>query len=210
LIDALSRSDLIFYDGVWNVALVAEGCNGRRGAGSPEPAFNAYPPDSTYRWASPNNRGGREMGESQSSSGFALMPILLFLLVVTFLDDVRGLLVLWWLLVQFAAAGGGLSHFTFCLARGLSAQSWRCWAVLAIVWMTNLYILWMVRKVWPVPQKLVEAGFKAVGESDLARWLCGSLQLDISKARTELDCRPPAAVSEGQRRTAEFFLWGRS
>ena len=62
----------------------------------------------------------------------------------------------------------------------------------------------------PVPQKLLEAGFKIVGQSVLAQRLCGSLQVDITKARTMLDWSPPVSVDEGLHRTAEHFLrsWG--
>lgn len=65
-------------------------------------------------------------------------------------------------------------------------------------------------RLFPVPQNLLEAGFKAVGESALARRLCGSLQLDITKARTVLSWYPPVSVNEGLRRTAAHFLRGRS
>lgn len=61
----------------------------------------------------------------------------------------------------------------------------------------------------PVPQKLLEMGFKVVGKSDLAQRLCGSLQVDIMKACTMLDWSPPVSVDEGLRRTAEYFLRGR-
>ncbi|MCL4310765.1 MAG: SDR family oxidoreductase [Actinomycetota bacterium] len=61
----------------------------------------------------------------------------------------------------------------------------------------------------PVPQKLLEAGFKIVGKSVLAQRLCGSLQVDITKARTMLDWNPPVSVDEGLRITAEHFLRGR-
>lgn len=61
----------------------------------------------------------------------------------------------------------------------------------------------------PVPQKLLEAGFKIVGKSVLAQRLCGSLQVDITKARTMLDWNPPVPVDEGLRRTVEHFLRAR-
>jgi len=58
----------------------------------------------------------------------------------------------------------------------------------------------------PVPQKLLEMSFKAVGKSDLAQRLCGSLQVDIMKACIMLDWRPQVSVDEGLRRTTECFL----
>jgi len=58
----------------------------------------------------------------------------------------------------------------------------------------------------PVPQKLLEMGFKVVGKSDLAQRLCGSLQVDITKACTMLDWKPLIPVDEGLHRTAECFL----
>ena len=65
-------------------------------------------------------------------------------------------------------------------------------------------------RLFPVPQNLLEAGFKVAGKSDFARRLCGSLQLDITKARTVLSWYPPVPVNEGLRRTAAHFLRGRS
>lgn len=71
----------------------------------------------------------------QSPWGWWVMPFLLFLCAVSFLDDVRGLPVFWRFLAHFLAAGAfveffGLSHMGLV---GFAA------AVLAIVWMTNLY-----------------------------------------------------------------------
>ncbi|WP_009207365.1 UDP-glucose 4-epimerase family protein [Sulfuricella denitrificans] len=61
----------------------------------------------------------------------------------------------------------------------------------------------------PVPQKLLEVGFKMVGKNDLAQRLCGSLQVDIAKSCTVLDWKPLISVDEGLRRTAEYFLRSR-
>lgn len=58
----------------------------------------------------------------------------------------------------------------------------------------------------PVPQKLIEASLKLVGKSDLSKRLCGSLQADITKARTMLDWKPLISVDEGLCRTAEHFF----
>lgn len=61
----------------------------------------------------------------------------------------------------------------------------------------------------PVPQKLLEMGFKIAGKSDLAQRLCGSLQVDITKACTILHWKPSVSVDEGLRHTAECFLRNR-
>ena len=61
----------------------------------------------------------------------------------------------------------------------------------------------------PVSQKLLEAGLKWIGKGDLAQRICGSLQVDITKARTMLDWKPLISVDEGLRRSAEYFLRAR-
>jgi nucleoside-diphosphate-sugar epimerase len=58
----------------------------------------------------------------------------------------------------------------------------------------------------PVPVPLLKSGAALLGKSDMAQRLCGSLQVDISKARTLLGWSPPISVDEGLRRTAQFFL----
>lgn len=58
----------------------------------------------------------------------------------------------------------------------------------------------------PVPQKIVETGLKCIGRRDLAQKLCGSLQVDISKARELLGWTPPVATDEALTNTAQFFL----
>ena len=58
----------------------------------------------------------------------------------------------------------------------------------------------------PVPQKLLVFALKLFGKDDLARRLCGSLQVDISKARDLLGWTPPVTVDEGLRKTAQAFL----
>lgn len=58
----------------------------------------------------------------------------------------------------------------------------------------------------PVPQKLLEAGFKLVGRDDLAHRLCGSLQVDISRARELLGWTPPVSADEALANTAQHFL----
>jgi nucleoside-diphosphate-sugar epimerase len=60
----------------------------------------------------------------------------------------------------------------------------------------------------PVNQQLLEFGLKLVGKKKLTQRLCGSLQIDISKAKKLLNWTPPISVDEGLRRTAEEFLRG--
>jgi nucleoside-diphosphate-sugar epimerase len=56
-----------------------------------------------------------------------------------------------------------------------------------------------------VPPALLKVGAVLVGKPELAQRLCGSLQVDISKARELLDWKPPISVDEGLRRAAEGF-----
>lgn len=58
----------------------------------------------------------------------------------------------------------------------------------------------------PVPASLLEAGAALLGKRDVAKRLCGSLQVDISKTRALLGWNPPLSVDEGLRRTAQGFL----
>ncbi len=57
----------------------------------------------------------------------------------------------------------------------------------------------------PIPQGLLERAARAVGRSDLADRLCGSLQVDISKARQCLGWTPKITVDEGLRLTTSWF-----
>jgi nucleoside-diphosphate-sugar epimerase len=58
----------------------------------------------------------------------------------------------------------------------------------------------------PVPSKLLELGASMLGKRALSQRLCGSLQVDISKARELLGWTPPVSVDEALRKTAEDFL----
>lgn len=58
----------------------------------------------------------------------------------------------------------------------------------------------------PVPATLLRLGARLVGNSDLARRLCGSLQVDVSRTRGLLGWSPPVGVDEALRRTARYFL----
>lgn len=72
---------------------------------------------------------------AQSSWGWEVMPILLFLLAVSFLDDLRGLSVVWRFLAHFVAAW---IYCIFYVLPDLGVLG-TAMAVLAIIWMTNLY-----------------------------------------------------------------------
>ena len=52
----------------------------------------------------------------------------------------------------------------------------------------------------PVPVWALQAGAMLLGKEDEVQRLCGSLQVDISKARNLLGWRPPVVVEEGLRR----------
>ena len=58
----------------------------------------------------------------------------------------------------------------------------------------------------PINQRLLEFGLKLVGKKDLTQRLCGSLQVDISKAEKLLNWTPPVSVDEGLRKTAEHYI----
>lgn len=58
----------------------------------------------------------------------------------------------------------------------------------------------------PVPASLLQAGFSLLGKGDVARRLCGSLQVDIGPTCALLGWRPPIGLDEGLRRAAAAFL----
>lgn len=58
----------------------------------------------------------------------------------------------------------------------------------------------------PVPAAWIERTAALAGRADLAQRLCGSLQVDISKARQLLEWAPPLSVAEGLRHAAQQFL----
>ena len=57
----------------------------------------------------------------------------------------------------------------------------------------------------PTPQKLIEFLAVLIGKKNVAQRLCGNLQVDITKARTLLDWKPPITVEEGLKATAMGF-----
>ena len=58
----------------------------------------------------------------------------------------------------------------------------------------------------PVSQSLLIAFLNILGKNNLALRLCGSLQVDISKAKNMLNWVPPVSVDEGLRKTAKYFI----
>lgn len=62
-------------------------------------------------------------------------------------------------------------------------------------------------RLMPMPAFLLEAVAALLGRRDMAQRLCGSLQVDISKARTLLGWNPPLSVDEGLCRVAQWFLY---
>ena len=55
----------------------------------------------------------------------------------------------------------------------------------------------------PVPKSMLMAAATMLGKRDMAQRLCGSLQVDISKARALLGWNPPVSVDEGLRRAVK-------
>ena len=57
----------------------------------------------------------------------------------------------------------------------------------------------------PVPVPVLKAMARAAGKSAMVERLCGSLQVDITKAREVLGWKPPLTVDEGLARVAAGF-----
>ena len=55
----------------------------------------------------------------------------------------------------------------------------------------------------PVPKSVLMVAAAMLGRRDMAQRLCGSLQVDISKARELLEWKPPISVDEGLRRAVK-------
>jgi nucleoside-diphosphate-sugar epimerase len=64
----------------------------------------------------------------------------------------------------------------------------------------------MPSRLIPVPSALLQLGLSIVGKKSIANRLCGSLQVDITKARTLLGWSPILSVDAGFNKTAKFFL----
>lgn len=58
----------------------------------------------------------------------------------------------------------------------------------------------------PVPARLLALGARLLGKNSLSQRLCGSLQVDIHKARSLLSWQPVVTVDEGLKKTADYFL----
>ncbi|MFC3608442.1 UDP-glucose 4-epimerase family protein [Stutzerimonas tarimensis] len=58
----------------------------------------------------------------------------------------------------------------------------------------------------PVPAAWLMAGAKFARREDIARRLCGSLQVDIGDARRLLGWQPPVGVNQALKKTADAFL----
>lgn len=58
----------------------------------------------------------------------------------------------------------------------------------------------------PMPAPVVMAGATILGKGELARRLCGTLKVDITKVREVLGWTPPVSVDEGLCRTAKYYL----
>ena len=59
---------------------------------------------------------------------------------------------------------------------------------------------------WPVSVSLLKFGAYLLNRSSMCQQLCGSLQVDISKAKKLLNWIPPVSIDEGLRETAQLFL----
>ena len=58
----------------------------------------------------------------------------------------------------------------------------------------------------PVPEPVLIGGARLLGRQAMAQRLCGSLQVDISKARHLLGWTPPVSVDEALRKTALYYM----
>jgi nucleoside-diphosphate-sugar epimerase len=61
----------------------------------------------------------------------------------------------------------------------------------------------------PVPTPILMLGARLLGRQAMAQRLCGSLQVDISKARDLLGWMPPVSVDEALRKTAHYYMKSR-
>jgi nucleoside-diphosphate-sugar epimerase len=64
------------------------------------------------------------------------------------------------------------------------------------------------KKAWliPVPELILIWGARLLGKQAMAQRLCGSLQVDISKARDLLNWEPPVSIDDALRKTAQYYL----
>ena len=64
-------------------------------------------------------------------------------------------------------------------------------------------------RLFPFPPGLLYSGAKRLGRETMIDRLCGSLQVDIGKARQVLGWTAPVSVEEGLERTAQWYRLGR-
>ena len=64
------------------------------------------------------------------------------------------------------------------------------------------------KKAWlaPVPEMILIFAARLLGKQAMAQRLCGSLQVDISKAYNLLGWKPPVKVDEALRKTAQYYM----
>jgi len=58
----------------------------------------------------------------------------------------------------------------------------------------------------PVPELILQTGARVLGKPELSQRLCGSLQVDISKAGELLGWKPSVTVDQALKKTVEHFL----
>lgn len=68
------------------------------------------------------------------------------------------------------------------------------------------FALGVKSRLLPVNQRLLEVCLKLLDKKDLSHRLCGSLQVDISKAKKLLNWTPPVSVDKGLQKAAQHFL----
>lgn len=61
-------------------------------------------------------------------------------------------------------------------------------------------------RLFPIPSWLLKLTASALGRSSISQRLCGSLRVDISKAKRMLGWKPPITVDEALKKTALAFL----
>lgn len=61
-------------------------------------------------------------------------------------------------------------------------------------------------KALPVSPILIKAGAQLVGKRHVAQRLCGSLQVDISKAKDTLNWQPKISTEEAIKKTAQYYV----
>ena len=58
----------------------------------------------------------------------------------------------------------------------------------------------------PIPPSLIKAGARLVGKEQIAQRLCGSLQVDISKAKDLLNWQPKISTEAAIEKTAQYYI----